>query len=114
MPIIYNWLWQQFQSQRVGAGSGGAESFHYQEAITVLPGSSSLSMWSGSERKGYKVSTEEKHLPTTASPLKGILERDRFSIKTHTRRRKGERMRARLSHQDCEPHRPPARPPAPG
>lgn len=81
--------------------------FHYQEAITVLLGSLSLAMWSGSERKGYRVSTEEKHLPITASPLKGILERDRFSIKTHTRRRKGESMRARLSHQDYEPHRPP-------
>lgn len=31
---------------------------------------------------------EEKRLPITASPLKGILERDKFSIKTHTRKKK--------------------------
>lgn len=31
---------------------------------------------------------EEKHLPMTTSPLKGILERDKFSIKTHTGKKK--------------------------
>lgn len=32
----------------------------------------------------------EKHSPTTASPLKGILERDRFSIRMHTGRKEDE------------------------